>query len=131
MTARGVVRRGQLAAERLMIDRVLIERPGDLDPVTGERSWSTVYDGRGKVQTYEPYESTIASQTGHTYVTQRYSVHVPVDAGQFDIGDRVTITRGIGPVEKGIQYRVAGLHEKTFQTAQRLLVDQEVSPSGD
>ena len=109
-----------------MVDRVVIERPGSIDPVTGDRSWSTVYAGRGKVQTYEPYESAVASQAGHTFITQRYSVHVPVDAGQFDVGDRVTILRGSGPVEDGVKYRVAGLHEKTFQTAQRLLVDQVV-----
>ena len=111
-------------AESLMVATVRITRLGEVDRRTGLADRITVYEGRGKVQTYEPYEAD-REVTGGTWVVQRYHVHVPVTAGPFENGDLVEIlTSPLMPHQVGDVFRVAGLHEKTMQTAQRLLVDE-------
>lgn len=129
MNVRAALMAGRRRAESLMVDRCVIERNvgTDIDDEGRETpTWASVYEGRCKVQTYEPYESERESARAHV-VQQRYSVHVPVSAGPFRPGDRVTITAAAVAFHAvGAKYRVAGLHEKTFQTAQRLLVDEEV-----
>jgi len=115
-----------------MVDTCTITRP-DPDapwvenPETGYEEpppGDEVYAGRCKVTSFQPYESD-REAGGATVTTQRYFVHVPVTAGPFEIGDLVTITSGANePTTIGRKFRVAGLHEKTWQTAQRLLVDE-------
>lgn len=120
MTVSMAVRSGRRAAEKLMVDNCRITRTGEptIGPDGREHiSETTVYEGKCKVQTYEPYEQT-PNTAGHTAVVQRYSVHAPYGAGPFEVGDKVTVT--------GREFRVAGLHEKTYQTAIRLLVDEVV-----
>lgn len=116
---------GRRAAEALMTATVRVTRLGaDVDPLTGLGERVVVYEGRGKIQTYEPYESqrTVA---GGTVTTQRYQVHVPVTAGPFEEGDLIEIVASpTMPHLVGDAFRLAGLHEKTFQTAQRLLCDE-------
>lgn len=120
----GAIRRGRAAAEKLMLDRVTITRiTGEVDDLTGEGGRSTVYAGRAKIQTYEPYESDRES-AGSTVIIQRYSVHVPVNVGPFEVGDLVHVDSSVNPLLDGSTFRVAGPHEKTLQTAQRLLVDE-------
>lgn len=97
------------------------------DPITGESRRAAIYDGPGKIQTYEPHE-TAHQVGGGTVVTQRYAVHVPVSAGPFEIGDLVYVVESpTMPHAVGDVFRVAGLHEETHQTAQRLLVDHNSS----
>lgn len=121
---------GRREAEALMLDSCTIRRVVDvLTDADGNdiAVYESVYAGRCKVQTYEPYERSPESG-GRTVVVQRYSVHVPVGAGPFLPGDVITITASrFATHAVGATYRVAGLHEKTFQTAQRLLVDEEVT----
>ena len=116
---------GRRAAEALMTAKVRITRQsGEVDELTGLAAQVTVYEGRAKVQTYEPYESerTVA---GATVVTQRYQVHVPVTAGLFEVGDLIEIVESPRmPHLVGDVFRLAGLHEKSHQTAQRLLTDE-------
>ena len=120
----------QAHAESLMVDTATITRHVDgwvIDPETGYEVPApplTVYEGKAKVASYQPYE-TAPDVGGQTVVTQRYYVHVPVTAGPFEVGDLVTITASANaPSTTGRTFRVAGLHEKTWQTAQRLLVDE-------
>lgn len=120
-------------AESLMTDTVRVLRPVDVevDPLTGKDvpvyAPDAVYEGRAKVQTYEPHEQTPAVG-GHTTVVQRYHVHLPLAAGPFKTGDRVEVLASEhNPHLPGTVYRVAGPHEKAQQTAQRVLVD-EVNP---
>lgn len=125
-----------------MADTCVITRPtgqpGPVDPVTGERDPApreTVYplpgaespaDGRCKVQTFEPYESTRDSG-GHMYTEQRYTLHLPVAATGIRVSDRVEITSSVAdPQMVGRVYRVAGLHHKTYATAQRLPMEEVV-----
>ena len=114
----------QAAAERMMTSTVTITRLGE--PVWDEDAGdytdtlTTVYAGKCKVQTYEAFESK-RDVGAATVVIQRYTIHVPVDAGPFEVGDVVTVAQRIHPERR---FRVAGTHEKSLQTAQRLLVDE-------
>lgn len=120
--------RMQARAEALMVDACTISRiafPGDVGddgrPIVDE---ALKYAGACKVATYEPHEQ-IRESAGTTQVIQRYSVHVPTDAGPFEVGDVVRITASAGlPSTLGRTFRIEGLLEKTWQTAQRLLVDE-------
>lgn len=126
MSFRGAVKRAQrrtegMATEDMRVDRV-IHRGSDghgntvvtlLDP--------PVYEGPGKVQTYEPHESTPES-AGATVVMQRYSVHIPVGEGPFRVGDFAT---RVTPGKPERVFRIAGTNEKTYQSMQRLLCDEQ------
>jgi hypothetical protein len=127
MSARTAVLAGRLAAERLMVDTCVIGRPGgwteDEDGVEVP-SETTVYSGKCRVQTYEPYESALTS-AGRPVVQQRYQVHLPVsdEAMAVEVGDLVHVAGRRRPL------RVGGLFDKTFATAIRLLVDEEANSS--
>lgn len=130
MSSAQAIQAGRRAAERLMLDVIRISRvsrEGVEDGLGGVIfPLVPVYEGVGKIQTYEPYEQT-PNVGGATLVLQRYSVHVPWDAGVFEPGDTVKVIAARWDIASvGREYRVAGLHEKTLQTAQRLLVDELV-----
>lgn len=125
---------GRAAAVDLMLDTVTITRPtgepGEYDPVTGERGpapTTTVYTGPGKVQTYEPYETTQRSGE-HMYVQQRYYLQLPITATTVAVGDTATVTASANdPALAGRSYRVAGEHAKSWATARRVLIDEVVA----
>lgn len=114
-----------------MVDQCTITRvagePGPVDPETGLREpapTTEVYAGRCKVQTYEPAESTPESG-GHLWTVQRYAVHLPIGAGPVRVDDEIEVTASAAtPDLVGRTYRVAGTHNKSLATAQRLLVDE-------
>lgn len=109
------IKAGQRAAELAMRDACVITRLTKV--LVGDREEflaSTVYEGKCKLQTFEPYEQTPETVT-HTATVQRYSLHVPVSVSVM-VGDLATVGAR--------RFRVAGLHDKTFQTARRLLVDE-------
>jgi hypothetical protein len=124
---------GRAAAKGLMTDTVTVTRTtgaeGPVDPETGERQPAptmTVYSGAGKVQTYEPHESS--SESGqHVYTEQRYHLHLPVTAAKVEVKDTVTVTASaMDPQLVGRSYLVAGEFAKTWATARRLLLDEVV-----
>jgi hypothetical protein len=131
MSVLDLLAEGRAAAEAIMLDACTITRvtgePGPIDPETGLRSpapTATVYSGKCKVQTYEPHESARASGD-HVYTEQRYHLHLPIGAGPIEVDDEALITAASADSELvGKTYRIAGLHSKTFATAQRLLVDE-------
>lgn len=131
MSVASAIQAGRRAAERLMIDLIRVSRVSrvPVEDGLGGVTYPTivVYEGAGKIQTYEPYEQT-STVGGATLVIQRYSVHVPWDAGVFEPGDVVQVVEAAWDIASvGRKYRVAGMHEKTLQTAQRLLVDEFVA----
>lgn len=108
-----------------MTDTVRVSRPsGEPDPLTGKPTLELLYEGPGKVQSFRPHEQAF-EVVGATVVTGRREVHVPVSAGEFRVGDVVdVVASSLRPDLVGNRYRVAFPDEKTYQTAQRLLVDQ-------
>lgn len=115
----------QAEAEAMMIETVRIDRvlgtdTADDAEVTEELLDPPVYLGKGKVNSYQPYEQE-RNVSGSQDVTQRYSVHIPVSVAGVAVGDIVTVTAG---PSAGRVLRVAGTHRKTFPTAQRLLCDE-------
>ena len=124
--ARKVTRRGEAAAESLMVDSCVITR---MVTVTDPEDFSTstkpsvVYEGRCKVQTYEP-DAIDRVSAGRPVVTQEYRLHVPVGAGPFEIGDVAEVEGYPQP------FRIDGLLKKTFQTAQRLKVTAQANAKG-
>lgn len=129
---------GRAAAAALFLDSCQITRPstdpGPMDPETGERTPpapTTIYGpavnphlGACKLQTYEPHESARFSSE-HTFIEQRYHLHLPVGTPQILTGDTVTVVSAtFDPTLVGKTYRVAGTHHKSLATAQRLLLDE-------
>lgn len=115
--ARRAVDRGAELAESLMVDScriVRVERVQNPDYSTQVRE-VPVWSGPCKVQTYEP-DSIERQSGGRSVVTQEDRLHVPNSAGPFEIGDVVYVEGFSRP------YRIDGLIQKTFQTAQRLKV---------
>lgn len=125
-----------------MVDSCVIRRvtgePGPIDPATGLRTPApreVIYplpdaedplDGRCKVQTFEPYESNRDSG-GHIYTEQRYSLHLPIGAGPIHVDDEVEITAAVtDPQLVGREYRIAGRHNKSLATAQRIPMEEVV-----
>lgn len=131
MNIAGEVRAGRRLAERLMIDRFRFTRavlgPPIRDDETGDLVYpprEIVYEGKGKVQTYEAHEVGIGS-AGRLFTVQRYQIHVPVASGRFMIGDVGECTKAtLDPELLGREYIVAALLHKTAATARRLQVDE-------
>ena len=126
----GLITAGRAAAESLMVDTCTIRRGG------GEPVWSdaandytepagfTVYTGKCKVNTYQAFEQN-PDVGERRWTVQRYYLHVPVGAGPFQPGDVATINTSVAnPNLPGSVFIVSGLHDKSLQTAQRLLVDE-------
>jgi hypothetical protein len=129
MSAVHLTKRGRRAAEALMVDACEIrERStfGDMDPDTGlrpETLGAVVYEGKCKVQTFEPHESS--PQSGqHVYSVQRYAVHIPATV-EVDVDQRVTITSSVlDPNLVGRTYRISAFLHKSMATANRVQVEE-------
>lgn len=111
------VRSGRRAARRLMVDHVVVTRvfsskdEAGYDIEAEEHVWS----GPCKVQTYEP-DSVLYISAGRPVATQEHRLHVPVEAGPFQIGDIADV------VGFPRRFRIDGLFEKSLATSQRLKI---------
>lgn len=126
MSARGITRRAQRrthaqAIEEVRVDRVIGTTSDEYGNAVPKLLDPPVYVGPGKIQTFEPHESQ-REVAGGTAVEQRYGVHIPVGEGPFHVGDFAT---RITPGKPERVFRVAGTHEKTYQSMQRLLCDEQ------
>lgn len=127
-TAERATLAGRRQAEKIMVNTATITRnTGETytDPETYEviPVVTTVYDGRCRVRTYSPQESTPES-AGATITVQRYEVHFPAGTFQALVGDVVTITAAaLDPYLVGRQFRVVALHHEALATAYRLGVE--------
>jgi len=116
----------QSEAESMMITpcRVLHPTGVTVDPETGRETPTyaddPVYSGGCKIQERD-LEVSPSEIPGGIIPTARWEVHVPVSAGPFAFGDVVQILGG-GDVVR--ELRVTGLHRKSWQTAQRLPVEE-------
>ncbi|MGG5172673.1 DUF6093 family protein [Pseudarthrobacter sp. J1738] len=119
---------GRLAAQATFIDTYKVERPGEpvTDPDTGVVSpgLTLIWTGKGKVQVNAPAASTPLAGS-HEFTVQSMSLHLPVNAGPFGIGDVATVVASpLDPGRIGNKLRITALFDKTYATAQRLKVEQ-------
>lgn len=128
---------GRVAAESLMVDSCIIDRPGEpvTDPETGAVSpsytlvypilgWETEDDGRCKVQ-QTLAQSSSPEAGGAVFTVQGARLDIPVGVGPVETGDRVRITGSLSsPALVGNVYRVVEIFEKSWQTAQRVRVEE-------
>lgn len=123
-----ILKRARRDAEALMVDSCIIERPGEsvTDPATGvvTPSYTPVYDGKCKVQ-QTLAQSSSSEAGGAVYTRQGARLDIPVGAGLVATGDRVRIlSAASNPDLVGNVYQLVELFEKSWQTAQRLRVEE-------
>lgn len=125
MSARAAIMQGRRMAERLMVDSWVVYRldMNDVDPLTGEAVRVTVYEGKGKLQSWEGYEQNTES-VGHTSTIQRLSLHLPVTEYRPQVGHVAVCVESLDPNLVGTEYRISqDAPFKTFSTAYRVFVD--------
>ena len=125
MSARAAIMQGRRMAERLMVDSWVVYRldTNDVDPLTGEAARVTVYEGKGKLQSWEGYEQNTES-VGHTSTIQRLSLHLPVTSYRPQVGHVAVCIDSLDPSLIGTEYRISqDAPFKTFSTAYRVFVD--------
>ena len=129
MRASILIRKKRREAEKGMVDTCIIERPSGepvTDPDTGvvSPSHELVYEGRCKVQ-QTLAQSTDAEAGGAVFTVQGSRLDIPVGAGPVRTGDRVRMLSGVhNPALAGNVYRIVELFEKSWQTAQRVRVEE-------
>ena len=129
MSARAAIMQGRRMAERLMVDSWVVYKldMNDVDPLTGEAVRVTVYEGKGRLQSYEGYEQT-PEVIGHTSTVQRMSLHLPVGPYRPQVGHVAVCVESLDPNLIGTQYRMTqDAPFKTFATAYRVFVDFEAA----
>ena len=129
MSARAAIMQGRRMAERLMVDSWVVYRldMDDVDPLTGEAVRVTVYEGKGRLQSYEGYEQT-PEVIGHTSTVQRMSLHLPVGPYRPQVGHVAVCAESLDPNLVGTQYRMTqDAPFKTHATAYRVFVDFEAA----
>ena len=125
MSARAAIMQGRRMAERLMVDSWVVYKldMNDVDPLTGEAVRVTVYEGKGKLQSWEGYEQNTES-VGHTSTIQRLSLHLPVTSYRPQVGHVAVCVESLDPNLVGTEYRISqDAPFKTFSTAYRVFVD--------
>ena len=123
------LRAGRLAAEALMVDRWRVYRldTEQVDPLTGEAVHELVYEGKGRLQSYEGYEQT-PEVIGHTSTVQRMSLHIPVGAYRPQVGHVAVCVESLDSNLVGTHYRMTqDAPFKTHATAYRVFVDFEAA----
>ena len=135
MTVHSALLAGRAAAETLMRAMVRVERETgqitfDPDGTNPRRETLLIYEGRGKVQSYEGHEQPV-SAAGQARTLVRVRVDVPVGSGTFIPGDKVTVLGNPDdPQLVGVELKISALSPfKSMATAYRVFADIE-SPGG-
>ena len=142
MSAESAVLAGRVAAESLMVDACIIDRPvGDsvLNTTTGqmEQAYAVLYDGLtpgagAKCRVQNPGTQAANPNAGeHQFVILGLILQLPIDATVYKIGDRVRITAAaldpaLVDTLAGREITVSSFVPKTHAT-KRLLVCDEVA----
>jgi len=128
----------QEAAVSRMSERFVIDRPlgSEVDDEGREQTaYAPVYDGPGRIRTYRPYEQNPDVGAG-TITIQRTDWHIPAPEIMAPLVAEGTVAHWHGPVQTGDRarrvtegkpvktVRIAGEHDATDSTAQRLVVDE-------
>lgn len=128
MSTLAVLQAGREAAERLMRTTVRISRPiGDVTftGLTPSREQTLVYEGKGKVQAYEAYESERTSVDSSVTVA-RVRLDIPIGAAKLEPGDHCEVIECLDDPElNGALFRISGLAPyKSMATAYRVFMDK-------
>ena len=114
MTVHSALLAGRAAAERLMRATVRVEREVgqivyDPDGTNPRRETLLIYEGRGKIQSYEGHEQPV-SAAGQARTLVRTRVDVPVGSGTFIPGDKVTVLENPDdPSLEGVELKISAL----------------------
>ena len=127
----------QAAAESRMTERIVIDRPSGTvidDDGREQTTYSPIYDGPGRLRSFRPYEQNSDVGAG-TSTTQRVDWHIPAPERMAALVAAGRVAYWSGPIQTGDRARrmtegkpvkttrIAGEHDVTDQTAQRLVVD--------
>lgn len=125
MGAAAAIEAGRRAAERLMTDsyQVFFLDVDNADPLTGEATRVLVYEGIGKLQSWEGYEQS-RDLIGHTTTVQRLSLHLPIGEYRPKVGHVAVCVASMDSNLVGTEHRIAqDAPFKTSATAYRVFVD--------
>ncbi|WP_181272829.1 DUF6093 family protein [Brevibacterium oceani] len=128
MSARAAILQGRRLAESLMVDQWRIYRveKGAVDDLTGlpgPDQQITVYEGKGKLQSYEGYERN-PETIGHTSTVQRMSLHLPVGGYRPQVDHVAVCVDSFDANLVGTEYRITqDAPFKSLATAYRAFVD--------
>ena len=115
------------AAESLMTGTFRVERQSGERTTEGYETVTprvTVYEGRGKLQTYEGHEQALPAGPS-TVVQQRMTIHFPVGSFACLPGDLATCTGSTDPLLIGRRFRVTQAYPvKEHATSYRVFVDE-------
>jgi hypothetical protein len=133
MRAARLVRRGRRLAATLMVDAGTLKRVNPqsewtTDPTTGvvTPTNATIYTGKGRIQTNDPYESR-PEAAEHVTVTARDVLQLPMSVLGVKVGDVWTTTESeLDPDQVGRVWRIVGPSRKTHQTMRRFYVEEIV-----
>lgn len=128
MSATSITLAAQRAAERLMVDTCTIRYTTgfttNAEGIDSPTYGSPVYSGKCRVQT-KIARVQEANAAEHQFTLQRSELHLPVSAGPVKVNAVVQITSSaVAPHLVGKIYRVAGTQPKTFESAQRVHVEE-------
>ena len=122
-----IITQGRRAAEALMTSTWLVERLTDDAPLVGFTPTpmrSTVYEGRGKLQSYEGQERRATVESASVTV-QRLAIHFPVGSFATEPGDVATCTASTDPAMVGRSFRIVQAWPvKEHATAYRVSVEE-------
>ena len=128
----------QAHAESRMTERIVIDRPTGTtidDEGREQTTYAPVYDGIGRLRSFRPYEQNPDVGAG-TITMQRVDWHIPAPERHALLVGQGIVVHSHGPVQTGDRarrmtegkpvktVRIAGEHDTTDQTAQRLVVDE-------
>lgn len=129
MTVYAALASGREAAERLMRATIVVERETgpivhDADGSDPRRETVVVYQGRGKIQSYEGHEQPVVV-AGQAVALLRTRVDTPVGSGPFIPGDKVKVLANPDDsMLEGVELRIAALAPfKSMATAYRVFAD--------
>ena len=127
MSALAAVLRGRQRAEALMLDVCTVQ------PVTGHTTnpdatvtptyGAAVYSGRCKLQTQKAAYPSTPDAGEHQFTVLPLELHLPV-AAVVAVGQLVTVTESVDPVNVGRRFRIRSSDRKTMQTALRCQVEE-------
>lgn len=133
----GLVRLQEFAEAR-MTEQIVIDRPTGTvvdDEGREQTTYAPVYDGIGRLRSFRPYEQN-PDVGGSTVTMQRVDWHIPAPERMGHLIAEGRVVHADGPVQTGDRarrmtegkpvktVRIAGEHDTTNQTAQRLVVDE-------